>query len=695
MEFLKRLWPFTGQKQRSIEGSGNWTVLYPSEVGESALLERNKEWVYVSVDKVARAVSSVRFKVMRYARSGDDQEVFDGPMVDFLESPADNFTGRDFVYLNEAYKQLTGNAFWELLKGNQLAPLLPPQVRPILSKDKLTGYEYYEGATKRILPLQSVLHDRYIDPRKPYWGAGKLEKVARWVDTSFYANEFLRLFFINGAQFGGFIETEEESEDRVKLIKLGLNNEHVGVENAHKIAVLPKGSKFAPATANMQEMQFGDMDDRYRDKILSSFGVPKTLVGFTTEVNRASAEASEYIFAKYTVKPAVDELIDFLNVRVAPLFDATGSYYFAYDEFVPENMEAKLKERELALAKRPYKTVNEVRAEVGLPPIDGGDEIPDPIPAPAPGQGGDSEKKSAAAKTRAVREENNPQKAVPRRVRHFERKERLVSDIADKVLEIVEQHVDPDELAHKEFVGRVSDHEKLLADKVRDFNSRQEGGVVENLGRITKAVAKSDLFDHAAEVALMVDFVSPLLKGLFVEQAIEEYRAQGFEGDYNQNAENIDRIIELAAKRLAKKYNDTTAALLKKALNDGIAEGDDLGRLTERVQQVYHYSSQVRAEMVARTESFYIANEASKEAYRQSGVVKTIRWYTAEDERVCEFCGPMNGKVIDVNGAFFKKGDELTGNAGTTMTLDYRAIDVPPLHTSCRCFVRPAEISVF
>lgn len=72
MEFVKRLWPFGGQKQRSIEGGGNWTVLYPSEVGESALLERNKEWVYVSVDKVARAVASVRFKVNRYRLTTTD-----------------------------------------------------------------------------------------------------------------------------------------------------------------------------------------------------------------------------------------------------------------------------------------------------------------------------------------------------------------------------------------------------------------------------------------------------------------------------------------------------------------------------------------------------------------------------------------------------------------------------------------------
>jgi hypothetical protein len=106
---------------------------------------------------------------------------------------------------------------------------------------------------------------------------------------------------------------------------------------------------------------------------------------------------------------------------------------------------------------------------------------------------------------------------------------------------------------------------------------------------------------------------------------------------------------------------------------------------------VYHYLSQVRPEMAAHTENFYIANRASHEAYRQSGVVKTMRCYAVENERVCEFCGPMKGKIIDVSGVFFKNGDVITADNGKTLALDYRAIDVASLHASCRCFIRPMD----
>jgi hypothetical protein len=60
---------------------------------------------------------------------------------------------------------------------------------------------------------------------------------------------------------------------------------------------------------------------------------------------------------------------------------------------------------------------------------------------------------------------------------------------------------------------------------------------------------------------------------------------------------------------------------------------------------------------------------------------------------VCPYCGPMHGRVIDVSDNFFGKGETVSGSDGSTMETNYRAIDVP-LHTNCRCFIRPEQIEV-
>lgn len=687
---------------------GTWTPIGGSayDTTERNLLASNKEWVYVSVDKVANAVASVRFKVMQYARNGDDQELFDGAMVDFLEKPADDFTGKDFVYLNTVYKELTGNAFWEKQKGKMnLYPLVPTQVSPIITGGKLAGYRYNNSAGERVLQLKDVLHDRYIDPARPHWGVGKLSKIARWADTSSYTNEFLRLFFVNGASFGGFITTEEESQDRIALIKAGLANDHVGVANAHKIAVLPKGSDYKQTTAKMSDMEMGETDDRYRDKILAAFGVPKSVLGIVEDVNRSNAEASEYTFAKYTIKPIVDDLVEFLNVQIAPLLDPSGKSYFAADDFIPKNMDHELKEREISLGRQPYKTVNEVRAEIGLPPVKGGEVVygnpmQTPLGTPAasphlPGDDDDEEdekppKKAFTGRTRAL----------PRHVRQADKVDRAFDAITEKLAEFIDstepaqQRELADAAAFKEFSGRADEYKVQLEGKVKDFNNRQQREVVNHLGQITKDVARGDLFDYEQEVTAMIDIVKPLLLGLAIDQGIAEYQAQGFAGTFDSGSQQLRKMIDIAARRLAKGYNRTTGEQLKKALNDGLRDGLDITALTAEVNRVYDYANIVRARMVAETESFYIANKASREAYIQSGVVKTMRWWTAEDERVCEFCGPMHGRVIGVKEVFFKKGEVVAGRDGGNLNLNYRTMDVPPLHTSCRCFVRPEEISV-
>jgi HK97 family phage portal protein len=696
MKFLN----FLGFGKKKSFGGGTWTGSWFGGGGEGVnernLLVANREWVFIATDRVAKSLSGVRFKVMKFQNNKNDQEVFNGPLVKFLEKPGINITGRDFIYLHESYKLLTGNAFWEIVSKTEIRPLVPTAISPIRENGKLLGYRYSYGNTQRTIAVKNILHDRYIDPTQPDWGVGKLSKIARWVDISTFTNEYLRRFFVNGASFGGFITTEEETEDRIKLIKAGLVNEHVGVENSHKIGVLPKGSDFKAADTSMADMEMGATDDRFRDKILAAFGIPKSILGLVEDVNRANAETNEYIYAKYTIKPDADALKDFLNNTIAPMLDPTGAQYFDYDEFVPVNMEIELKEREIALNKQAYKTVNEVRAELGLKPAKGGDVIygnPMQMPLGEPlddvgtGDTPDDDKDDDE-------DAKEPKKAAPAHIREVASKTRALDNITRTVTDVILSRQDPDAEAHKSFVARVEDHTKLVADKVRDFNNRQERAVLLNLKQITKAISKGDLFDMDGEVAILVNAVGPMLKGLLIEQAITEYLSQGFPGTFDTNQARIAQTVERAAKRLAKKYNNTTAKLLKNALNEGIREGDDLVRLSVRVQTVYQFSNVVRAKMVAHTETFYIANEGSKEAYKQSGVVESLRWYTAEDELVCPYCAPQNGKIIGVNENFFDKGATIAGSDGTTMEANYRTIDVPPLHPDCRCFIRPEVISI-
>ena len=142
--------------------------------------------------------------------------------------------------------------------------------------------------------------------------------------------------------------------------------------------------------------------------------------------------------------------------------------------------------------------------------------------------------------------------------------------------------------------------------------------------------------------------------------------------------------------------NDTTLEQLKAKLGEKLTQsgGTNLTELKETVDGVYSFADERRAGLIAKTESFRAANWANKTAWKESGVVKTVKWYTAEDDKVCEFCQEQDGKEISIDDNFYDSGDTINGANGGELTADYGDIGAPPLHPDCRCYIRPEEIDI-
>lgn len=94
---------------------------------------------------------------------------------------------------------------------------------------------------------------------------------------------------------------------------------------------------------------------------------------------------------------------------------------------------------------------------------------------------------------------------------------------------------------------------------------------------------------------------------------------------------------------------------------------------------------------IARTELAFAYNQGSYEGTKQAQAKgymgETVKiWCTAEDERVCEICGGLEGKTIGIDDEF-NFNTRLATPANPTIKL------VPPAHPSCRCAVMYKEIA--
>lgn len=677
-------------------------------ISKAKLFENNKNWVFACVRARAEAVGNIKLKLFEIGKDETVKEIFNHELLDLLAAVNPFTTQFELFEATESHLDITGNSYWLLdgvkegdykSKPNAIYVLNPRYVE--IKKGKLPNfieeYKYtVDASTQKFTPAQ-MLHFREFNPNDPYNGIGILEAIAHWVDADNYATEYNRQFFLNAARPDATLETEGMlTEDQMKFLRASFEDVYSGIKNVHKVAVLPKGVKFNPLGWTQKDMDFVEMSRMTRDKIMAGFRVPKTILGLTEDVNRANAEASNYVFALRTIKPQMQRIVSYLNEFLVPRYG--DNLYLDFEDPVPENRELELQENEKALVGQGYASVNEIREKEGLPPIEGGDSVMTNFSLIPLGKPIEKTSKPTA-------KNKNQMKPAIRFSKNLKKRNEIGKMIAKEARKAVEENFkkflsnfndEKWEAAWKAFVSRVTPYENSLKEKIKKFNKEQKEKVIKKLEEKnkTKAGEFDDLMNMDEEVSILIDGLTPILKELYAKEGKETLALIGMEEAFEANLERAAKSLEKAISLMSENYNETTLELLKKKLKEGLENGESLPELTERVKQIYEWSDEVRAERVARTETFRVANSATKEAWRQSKVVKTLKWYTALDERVCEFCDPMNGKIVGIEENWFEKGDSFTGREGGKMDIDYSDIETPPLHASCRCYIRPEEISI-
>ena len=139
-------------------------------------------------------------------------------------------------------------------------------------------------------------------------------------------------------------------------------------------------------------------------------------------------------------------------------------------------------------------------------------------------------------------------------------------------------------------------------------------------------------------------------------------------------------------KHFSNSTTDVTNKQWSKSFKQGIEDGDTNEELSKRVNGIFKTASRSRATTIARSELTRTTTYANEKTYRKAGV-KFKEWFA--NPGACQFCEPMNGKIIPINGNFFNKGGDAFGNEGGDLSIDYGVVERPPLHPNCRCDLLP------
>lgn len=262
-------------------------------------------------------------------------------------------TRQEFVETFQQHLDLTGEADWVTgtVRGftspTELWPVRPDRIIPVPHPTQfLSGYLYRGHDGERIpLDTKQVIQLRMPNPGDPYRGLGPVQSLLTDLDSARYSAQWNRQFFTNSAEPGGVIEVPEHlGDDEFEEMRSRWNEQHRGVANAHRVAIIENG-KWVPRAFSQRDMQFVELRQLSSEMIREAFGFPKAMLGTTDDVNRANAEAAQVIFARWVLTPRLERIKGALNADFLPLFGATAAgLEFAYRNPVPDDREQDSKD---------------------------------------------------------------------------------------------------------------------------------------------------------------------------------------------------------------------------------------------------------------------------------------------------------------------------------------------------------------
>ena len=368
------------------------------------------------VNRTSVSTSKGCWHLYRKSPTGDKEkrvEITRHWALDIWNKPNKFMTQQEFVESFQQHVDLTGEGWWVIGRDDRarsiplnIWPVRPDRMAPVPDATNfISGYEYTGPNGEKIpLGLDEVIFIRMPNPLDPYRGMGPVQSILADLDATKYSAEWNRNFFINGAEPGGIVEVDKRlSDDEFNEMSERWDEQHRGVANAHRVAIIEQG-RWVERKFTNRDMQFVEMRNVSSKVIREAFGMPKFAVGDVEDVNRATAEAAKAWFAEELTVPRLERIRGALNNDFLPLFGKAGEELeFDFDSPVPADREAEGKD--LVAKSTAVKTLidtgfdgDEAREVCGLPPMKW--EKPAPPPPPvvpnsskdedgaSPGEGG-------------------------------------------------------------------------------------------------------------------------------------------------------------------------------------------------------------------------------------------------------------------------------------------------------------------
>jgi len=687
--------------------------------------------VFACVKAKAEAVASLPLMIS----TADDKVIESGPMVDLAQCPNPGMTGRAFVEMTSALLSLFGRVHWvfELdTVGRPAAvfPVSPLQMKQVIDRQtgELVAWRYRAAGAmsgrELTLPLDQVhtlLDPDFDDPHQPWKGLGPRAVLTRQINQLFKADLANEAILDNGVSPSGVFTAEGDlSDPQRESIERSVQERHAGARNRKRHLFLHGGMKWQQMGGNLKDMEFLGLKKHAWVEVCAVFRVPPPVVGIYEDSNYGHADAAKQQFYENAVLPTADRIAEEWTVGVLSRFKgdrslavqdarrrsltvaervcqvyrdrrrAAANQTTPYFAWMDTSGVGPLQRARLALADQAAKwnqigvTLNAITRAYDMPweEFAWGDTWYKPI-----GQVDVAEDALPGSDDPPASEDDpaNPDEPAELRRRSLV----AIPGAEDKTTEQAKAQL------WKQWRASWRGLERAVESKLKRHVDELRRGTLERLhqqgNKDASTAVRRDLIGEVlfelqpANESLLAKVGKLIRDGyrLGGEQSMQE--AADAQGVDTPDAFNIDdpRVERKLRTRLIRltDTNRTLRRRVAKTLADGVAEGETVAQLSERLRKEFNFAT-TRATTTARTEVGAAVEEARSEGRRQAGVpMKSWLWSRKETGR------PSHGATErDTIGSPIPN-DEKFRISGTGFDCEHpRDASLPPRHSvNCGC----------
>lgn len=322
----------------------------------------------------------------------DVEEVIDHPALLQLKKVNDNplINGYDLMHWTSVFLDVCGSAYWlienSILDRPRNIWVLPSQYvtpkKDLNSRSRRKVIDYYEynppgvGTVEKYKP-EDIVHFKTTSLTNPYvdgvsaleaaFDSNEVNNKLLSVEAGLLENEGRPDFLLTPkSDEVAFGEPERRRFEREYKTRFGRGR-------SGGIWVVDEALSMMPLNVPPRDLARLEIEKWSKNDIANAMQVPFALISDASH-NREQLEAAEVMHAKHAITPRVRRADMVLNDQFLPRYDTSDRLFFASDDPVPENEEAKL-QKVVQLTMNGILTPNEGRDEYNLPPVEGGDEL--------------------------------------------------------------------------------------------------------------------------------------------------------------------------------------------------------------------------------------------------------------------------------------------------------------------------------